>query len=279
MVSNDSNEREPADESERSNESGAANRISVLKKVLERMASEASADPLRLAVIVEGLAVLESQNGRNSDHGDEALVRAVGLVMRSSTQEALVAAASRKSGHDVKADMNAIRGALEHAILMIAWHGDEEGARYAKVLFRRVVKIANEYQQRANVTFGESVIGALRSLSHASFADGRSKLFPNYNLIARAVLRNKSAQPNFEEQVTALEKVLPEQLAPYVCDRGYRSGVDLREVARVALKAGGVDPYNVFDAPTKMRATRLQDKLGEKAPPKRRQPRAPKRKA
>ncbi|MDC3985796.1 hypothetical protein KEG57_35275 [Polyangium jinanense] len=259
-------------------EPNAAMRLIVFKRVLEHMVSEASADPLRLAVILEALAVLDSRRSDNSAEGDEALVRAASLAMTSAMNETLVAVASQKSGHDVKADMTQIRLALDRATLAIAWHGDEQGAQYAKGFIHRLARMAEDYTRRDNGTFKDAVIGALRSLSHARLAGGRSVLFPNYNAIARAVLRNKRTQPGVEKQVAALEKALPEQLAPYICDTGYRAGVNLGDVARVALKAGGVDPYDVLDAPAKMRETRLREKLGEKPPGKRRQPRVSKRK-
>lgn len=250
--------------------------VLIFKRVLERMAADSTVGPEQLVAIGEALAALDSRRSDNNAGNDKALLRAVSLAMRTHVDDTVLAVAAQKAGEDFKANVALIKQCLYRATLAIAWHGDDEnGARYAKTLICQMAKAALKYQERENATLKEQLISAIRSLGHARLINGKSKLFPNYNAIARAVLHSKLGDRDFEQQVAKLEKILPDKFAPYICDTGYRRDVDLNEIARVALKAGGIDPYRILESPKKMRETRLKAKLGDQPAPKRRGARTP----
>ena len=132
----------------------------------------------------------------------------------------------------------------------------------AKWFMDKMTKAAKEYSARTKLTHREAVLGALKSLSHAWTIDRRDVYSPNYEAIARAVLQNKRARPDFEAQVAKLAERLPRIVAPYLTDNGYRPDIDLDTIAQEACKAGGVDLYNMFKAAAKMRDRRLREELG-----------------
>lgn len=188
----------------------------------------------------------------------DVLLSILGPMLRSHVDDTLVRVASEKSGSKLEADMLQIHRSLGMAITVIARHGDGGGARPAKQFLREVTELAKKYDARGSVlNHGEAVISALRDIGQALLADWSDRYFPNYDGVAREVLRKERAKPDFEKRVSDLAKRLPGIFAPHFDEkRGWLPGTDFHDMAEKACKVAGVDAFNVLDAPERMREVR-----------------------
>ncbi len=162
----------------------------------------------------------------------------------------------------------AVNVMIDHAVVHIALC--DSRADDAHRFLRDLEALTQRFHRRhVSPTRIEGVEGALRSMASAVFVGDRSELFPDHHNLARELLWDKRDQDDFDEQVSNLAKRLNVHFHGWE-----RLPADPMEAVEQAFKVANLDPYNVIDAPAKMRAHRERQKMAtEPAGPKRR-PRA-----